>query len=101
MAALPPPPVSPDERRRRNDACWADDANWNRFMYFCKDDDRLFVPKRGRWSYGWTINFGAPAGPWVLLGIVVGVPLLQSGATAISAYYADACRGPRSAPAGR
>ncbi|SRR5260221_14757241 len=42
--------------------------NWKLgFIYFCKDDPRIIVPKRIR-GFGWTLNFGRPlAIPLVLL----------------------------------
>lgn len=46
-----------------------DEAHWNGWLYFNKADDRLLVPKR--WGWGWTVNFGHGAAPWLLLGAVV------------------------------
>lgn len=98
MADLPVPsrPGSEDERRRwevRQEQLWADPNNWSGWLYFCKQDPRLFVPKRSRWM-GWTVNWGHDNGGWVLLGLLVGIPLFQAGAIAIASYYAEGCKTP-------
>lgn len=63
-----------------NEAEWADERNWSgpRLLgfYRSKRDTRAVVPKRTR-SLGWTINVGRPKGVLVLVGILVGVPLLE------------------------
>lgn len=52
------------------------DNHWNWGLYFCKVDDRIFVPKQNPWL-GWTINLGHPYGPPVLVGIIAGGLLLN------------------------
>jgi len=38
-------------------ALWENPANWRwTFIYYCKDDPRIIVPKRSR-ILGWTMNF--------------------------------------------
>ena len=53
-----------------------------------------FAPVQSRFSWGWTINFGHSAGPWILLGFIIGIPLIQAGALAITGYYAEGCKDP-------
>ena len=39
---------------------WADKNNWLwGAIYYCKNDPRLVVPKRIKWT-GWTMNFAYP-----------------------------------------
>jgi len=47
---------------------WRDPGNWHfRFLYFCRSDPRILVPKRIRWL-GCTLNFANPfAVPFLLL----------------------------------
>lgn len=40
-----------------NQGHWSNPKNWNGFLYFCKEDSRLLVPKRIKWM-GWTVNLG-------------------------------------------
>jgi uncharacterized membrane protein len=55
--------------------CWNDAANWNQdIIYFSKEDSRLFVPKKPTWM-GWTINFGHPYAPWILMATLVALPI--------------------------
>lgn len=56
----------------------SDSKNWSGFVYFCKADPRLFVPKKQSWA-GWTINFGHDRGCWAMLLIVFVLPLLTTG----------------------
>jgi hypothetical protein len=56
---------------------WSDPANWKLgFIYCCKDDSRVIVPKRQKWQ-GWTINFAhhysIPA--LILILLFVSLPL--------------------------
>jgi hypothetical protein len=56
------------------DKLWSDPANWHGLgFYSCKDDPRIMVPKRIKWT-GWTMNF-AHASAWVNLvrGITMAV----------------------------
>ena len=47
---------------------WADKDNWLwDTIYYCKNDPRLVVPKRIKWT-GWTVNF---AYPWRAIGFIV------------------------------
>ena len=46
---------------------WADKDNWLcGAIYYCKNDPRLVVPKRIKWT-GWTVNF---AYPWGAIGFI-------------------------------
>jgi serine/threonine protein kinase len=55
------------------DAMYRDPANWHLyFLYFCKDDPRIIVPKRIS-GLGWTINL---ANPWSIpffLTLIAGI----------------------------
>jgi len=47
---------------------WGDKNNWLGFaIYYCKNDPRLVVPKRIKWT-GWTMNF---AYPWRAIGLII------------------------------
>jgi len=47
---------------------WADKDNWLwGAIYHCKNDPRLVVPKRVKWT-GWTMNF---AYPWRAIGLII------------------------------
>ena len=47
---------------------WADKNNWLwGAIYYCKNDPRLVVPKRIKWT-GWTMNF---AYPWRAIGLII------------------------------
>lgn len=47
------------------------------FLYFCKDDPRIIVPKRNK-GFGWTLNFARPiAIPLVIL--VLGIAAAPVG----------------------
>lgn len=67
-----------------NNAEWEDERNWSgpRWLgvYFSKKDTRTVVPKRIV-SMGWTVNLGRPSGVFILVGIIVGIPLLVILAT--------------------
>ena len=57
-------PAKPDLARFTSDP-----ANWRLFfIYFCRDDPRLIVPKR-LGGLGWTINFARPAAVMLLMGL--------------------------------
>jgi hypothetical protein len=66
--------------REQIEACWRDPLNrkWG-FLYFCKSDPRVIVPKHPKWM-GWTANFAHPSAvPITLLLIaVVAVPVCTS-----------------------
>jgi len=51
------------------DECWSTGDVYNN-----PDDPALFVPKR--LGYGYTINFGNPAGKWVCAGFLSGIGLM-------------------------
>ena len=57
------------------DKFWADPNNWRgRSLYACKDDPRIFVPKRPKWA-GWTLNF-AHGSAWVnLLACILSIAI--------------------------
>jgi hypothetical protein len=47
---------------------WGDENNWLwGAIYYCKNDPRLVVPKRIKWT-GWTMNF---AYPWRAIGLII------------------------------
>jgi len=47
---------------------WKDKNNWRwGAIYYCKNDPRLVVPKRIKWT-GWTMNF---AYPWRAIGLII------------------------------
>jgi uncharacterized membrane protein len=49
---------------------WKDPKNWRwKVFYYCKEDPRLLVPKRLRWT-GWTVNFAHPKAWWFICGII-------------------------------
>ncbi len=50
-----------------------DDRYWFGFFYNNPDDPNLFVPKR--YSLGWTVNFGHPAGK-LIAAVMLGMLLL-------------------------
>lgn len=58
------------------DRHYFDSNNWKLgFIYFCRADQRIFVPKRLR-GLGWTLNFARPlALPFLgfILAVVYGV----------------------------
>jgi len=58
----PPADTTPDE-------CWSVGD-----VYSNPNDPALFVPKR--MGYGYTINFGNPAGKWVFAGFFTGIGLM-------------------------
>ncbi len=51
------------------DECWSMTDVYNN-----PGDPALFVPKR--WGFGYTINFGHPAGKWVCAGFIGGIALM-------------------------
>ena len=56
---------------RHMDDPWQDPRNWQAgIFYFCRDDPRLFVPKRLRWT-GWTLNFARPGAYVFMIGLIV------------------------------
>jgi len=60
-------PLSKEQREE----LWNQEGNWNKFLYFCKDDDRVLVPKKRKWM-GYTLNLGHPQAPlWILFTISV------------------------------
>ena len=58
----------------RRDLCHSDPGNWvGGFLYFCKQDRRILVPKRLR-GLGWTLNFARPLA-WPILLLPLGVAI--------------------------
>jgi len=54
---------------------WRDKNNWLwGAIYCCKNDPRLVVPKRIKWT-GWTMNF---AYPWRAIGLIIFIILAAS-----------------------
>ena len=57
--------------REEIETCWKDPRNWKWYVYFCKADPRVIVPKRLKWM-GWTLNFARPSAiPATLLILVI------------------------------
>ena len=53
------------------EGCWCDPANWKLdFIYFCRQDPRVIVPKRVK-GFGWTLNFAKPFALPVLVFTVI------------------------------
>ena len=51
-------------------ALWKDPAHWkHNSFYFCKEDPRVFVPKRNP-QMGWTLNFSKKSAIPTLLGVI-------------------------------
>ena len=74
------------DQQQVNNAEWEDERNWSGpvwlGVYFSKRDARTLVPKRIP-SLGWTINVGRPGGVYLLVGTIVGIPLLVILATVL------------------
>jgi hypothetical protein len=52
---------------------WKDPTNWRvGFVYYCKDDPRVIVPKRLKIT-GWTLNLAYPWAIPTLILMIVGV----------------------------
>jgi len=68
--------MNQDEINRQE---WQNPENWSgpkwMSLYFSKRDSRAWVPKQIP-KMGWTINLGNPAGPFWLVGFLVGIPVL-------------------------
>jgi hypothetical protein len=55
---------------------WRDKSNWRfYFIYCCREDPRLIVPRRIKW-FGWTVNFAhlRAVGLLALVCVVVCLP---------------------------
>ena len=64
--------MKPKLPRGTLDRLWADPKNWNGGIYSCKEDPRIFIPKRIRWT-GWAVNF-AHARTWpILFGTILAI----------------------------
>jgi uncharacterized membrane protein len=49
--------MMPKITRETLEQLWSDPANWKYgLIYLCKEDPRIWVPKRQKWR-GWTLNF--------------------------------------------
>jgi hypothetical protein len=49
--------MKPKFTRETLEQLWSDPLNWKYgLIYYCKEDPRVWVPKRQKWS-GWTLNF--------------------------------------------
>ncbi len=54
--------------REQIEKLWRDKGNWTwGFVYHCREDPRVIVPRRWRWG-GWTLNFSDPRALPVGLG---------------------------------
>lgn len=58
------------ENREKLEALWRDPDHWSGAIYFCKEDPRLWVPKRITWT-GWTFNFGHRRSTAALLAVIL------------------------------
>lgn len=62
------------DRIERNARAWQNPDNWIGprclGLYRSADDDRLWVPKVPR-ALGWTVNLARPAGPILLMALVI------------------------------
>lgn len=67
------------DQRMINMAEWENERNWSSppwlGVYSSRIDSRILVPKRIS-GMGWTLNVGRPAGVFLLVVAVVGIPLL-------------------------
>ena len=62
------------------DRHYFDSNNWKLgFIYFCREDQRIFVPKRIR-GLGWTVNFARP----LALPFLGFIPAVAYGALELS-----------------
>ena len=52
---------------------WENKNHWNGPIYFCKEDNRLLVPKKQRYL-GYTFNFANPNVPVILFSILISIP---------------------------
>jgi len=68
------------------DTCWEDPNSWKQYVYYCKADPRVIVPRRLKWM-GWTLNFARPSAVPVLLGMIA---LLILPATVVRANGGEA-----------
>ena len=46
-------------------------TGWYGIFYYNQHDPRIWVPKRGRWSWGWTLNFARPATYAILAALII------------------------------
>jgi hypothetical protein len=52
--------MKPKITREALEQSWSDPVNWRYgLIYYCKEDPRVWVPKRQKWR-GWTLNFAHP-----------------------------------------
>jgi protein-S-isoprenylcysteine O-methyltransferase Ste14 len=52
--------MKPNVSRETLERLWSDPANWRYgLIYHCKEDPRVWVPKRQKWR-GWTLNLAHP-----------------------------------------
>jgi uncharacterized membrane protein len=64
---------------------WRDEANWRGGwlgIYVAPRDPRLVVRKKHP-QFGWTFNF-AHRGSWLLLGALIGIPLVAVALTRLT-----------------
>jgi uncharacterized membrane protein len=53
-----------------------EDSHWRySWLYFNKEDPKLFVQTPSDWYVRYTINAGHPLGPWILAGVFL-VPVV-------------------------
>jgi uncharacterized membrane protein len=62
------------DQKEINKTEWKNQDNWSGQFYFSKKDRRTWVPKSIPWM-GWTLNIGRPAGAYLLLAFIIGIPL--------------------------
>ncbi len=69
--------------REQIEELWRDKGNWTLgVIYHCREDPRVIVPRRWRWS-GWTLNFSRPSAGLVGLAAVC----LAVGPALLTVYW--------------
>lgn len=80
------------DNNAQNEMHWNNPKHWGEGlcgMYFCKEDTRLWVPKKIR-SLGWTINLGHPKGGVVMVLLMV-TPALLMAAGIVASVFLSRC----------
>ena len=62
-------------QKEKNEQEWNRKENWKwRVFYHCREDSRVWVPKKPKWC-GWTLNF-AHGRSYVWLLVLLSLPVL-------------------------
>ena len=72
---------------------WQDKKNWGDGFcgwYFCKEDPRLWVPKKHK-ALGITVNLGHPKGGATLVALFVTPVVLMAVGMVVAALLAKSC----------